>query len=314
MSIDFKVLPLRRLQVRELVRAWHEAVLDVSASAAERAARKLDEQLGLGEILERLPRRVRSLTVVPDDALHGFPFAALPYQDGYLVERFAVSMAYQSTARRLRRRKDTRRRALVAGVDLPVGDLSALPATGRQLRRVVEWLARRGVTATPVVNHGVSRSFLVEEIPRAGLCHLSCHGAFRPEDPDGTGLVLLPQDGQEQILSLRDLLGLRLDGVCHVTLVSCWAADNFIFPGRWIVSLPEILWRRGAASVVGCLWEVEDRSAVQFLRRFYSALDRLPRDQALRHAQIRALRDRRTADPLVWAGFQLYGDPGKLRL
>ena len=66
--------------------------------------------------------------------------------------------------------------------------------------------------------------------------------------------------------------------------------------------------------MVGCLWEVEDHSAGQFLRRFYSALDRLPRDQALRHAQIRALRDRRTADPLVWAGFQLYGDPGKLRL
>jgi hypothetical protein len=314
MSCAFEVVPVRRAQVRGMVRSWHENALGVSPPALARVARNLDEQLGIGPLLRSLPDRVRSLTVVPDDALHGFPFAALPWRDGYLVERFAVSISHQIAPRRLRRPGETRRRALVAGVDLSVGPLPALPGTGRQLRRVSEWLSRRGIPATPVQNHAVSRSFLLEELPRAGLCHLSCHGVFQADDPDATGLVLLPREGTEQLLSLRDLSRLRLQGARHITLVSCWAADNFVLPGRWIVSLPEILWRRGAASVMGCLWEVEDEAALRFLRRFYRALEGLPRDQALRHAQRRALRDPATADPLLWAGFQLYGDPGKLDL
>jgi hypothetical protein len=313
-SLDFKLVPLRRLEVRELVRAWHEAALGVNPAAAGRAVRKLEESLGLGEILERLPPRVRSLTIVPDDALHGFPFAALHYRNGYLVERFALSIAYQSTARSVRRGRETRRRALVAGVDLPIGNLPELPDTGRQLHQVAQWLAHRGVTAATVLNQEVSRSFLLEELSRVGFCHVSCHGVFRPEAPEGTGLVLPQRDGEEQVLSLRDLLGVHLNGTRHITLVSCWAADNFILPGRWIVSLPETLWRRGAGSVMGCLWEVENHFASQFLEDFYLALDRLPRDEALRHAQLCALGNPRTADLLLWAGYQLYGDPGMLRL
>jgi len=314
MSFDFNVLRVPRLQVRELVRSWHEAALGVSPSAIMRVAQKIDEQLRVNEILQALPSRVRSLTVVPDDSLHGFPFAALPWQSGYLVDRFAISISYQSAPRRIRRPSETRHRALVAGIDLPVGSLPGLPGTSRQLRRVIEWLKRRGISSTPLRNGAVSRSLLLEQLPRVSLCHLSCHGIFQPDDPDATGLVLLPLDDKEQLLSFRDLSSLRLEGVRHVTLVSCWAADNFILPGRWIVSLPEILWRRGAASIMGCLWEVEDRAALRFLRRFYWALDKFPRDQALRYAQRCALKDPRTSDPLLWAGYQLYGDPGRLEL
>jgi tetratricopeptide (TPR) repeat protein len=314
MSLDFSVSPLRRPQVRELVKAWHDKALDGPAGAGRQAGQELSDRLGLTAALAALPPRVSSLIIVPDDALHGLPFAALRYQDQYLVERYALSMSYQCRPRKLERRKQRERQVLVAGVDRGTGELPDLPNTGRQLSCVGEWLARRGIPNTPVLNEDASRSVLLERLPRASLCHISCHGVFQPDRPESTGLVLLTRDGGEEVLSLRDLSGLSLSRVRQVTLVSCWAADNYIFPGRWIVSLPEVLWRRGAASVLGCLWEVEDGLAVQFLQDFYSSLDTLPRDQALRRAQTRFLKDQKTSDPLWWAGFQLYGDPGALVL
>jgi CHAT domain-containing protein len=63
-----------------------------------------------------------------------------------------------------------------------------------------------------------------------------------------------------------------------------------------------------------------------FMLKFYSALARLPRVAALREAQLACLSgtlDRRrtaagalvdTRGPTCWAGFNLYGDPGWLRL
>ncbi len=314
MSLDFRVSPLRRLQMRELVKAWHEKTLDGPAGAGRRAGEELSCQLGLTAALAALPPRVSSLIIVPDDALHGLPFAALRYQDQYLVERYSLSMSYQCRPRKLERRKERERQVLVAGVDRGTGELPDLPNMGRQLSCVGEWLARRGIPSTPVLNEDASRSILLKRLPRASLCHISCHGVFQPDRPESTGLVLLTRDGGEEVLSLRDLSGLSLSRVRQVTLVSCWAADNYIFPGRWIVSLPEVLWRQGAASVLGCLWEVEDRRAVPFLQDFYNSLDTFPRDQALRRAQLRFLKDQETSDPLWWAGFQLYGDPGDLVL
>jgi len=316
MFFDFSVSPVLRRQVRDLVREWHEQSIGIGRDAARGAARTaqmLGDRLGVTAALQALPRRIRSLTIVPDDALHGFPFAAIPDRGRYLTQRFALSIAYQGTPRNIDRRGREVPRALIVGVEQAIGDLPRLEGTRRQLRLVIDWLARRGIAAAPVFDEAATRQLLLEQLPQARLCHLSCHGVFRPEQPEATGLVLLGNGGEE-ILSLYDLAGLSLSRVGHVTLVSCWAADNYIFPGRWVVSLPELLWRRGAGSVLGSLWEVEDSFAEQFLRRFYRALDRLPRDRALRFAQRCALRDRGRADPLWWSGFQLYGDPGKLIL
>ena len=95
-----------------------------------------------------------------------------------------------------------------------------------------------------------------------------------------------------------------------------------ILPGRWIISLPETLWRSGAESTLASLWPVDDAVALSFMVRFYDALSRLPRDAALREVQLACLggtlecgpRSIDTRPPFHWAGFNLSGDSGRLRL
>ena len=116
------------------------------------------------------------------------------------------------------------------------------------------------------------------------------------------------------LLTIRDLARVDLTSVDQAVITSCWGADNYVLPGRFVISLPETLWRAGVRTILACLWEVSDEVAGPFIRAFYHHLDAMPRDEALRETQRQcrastlpgcSLND--TSDPFFWAGFQIYG-------
>ena len=85
LSMAFGVSPVTRVQVREWVRAWHEllAQAEEGSHQALQFAEMVGNALQFSELLAALPRRVRALTVVPDDVLHGVPFAAIYNSAGF---------------------------------------------------------------------------------------------------------------------------------------------------------------------------------------------------------------------------------------
>ena len=132
---------------------------------------------------------------------------------------------------------------------------------------------------------------------------------------------MLPGPDKVELLSLRDLLTLDLRGLQLITLSSCWSADNFVLPGRRVVSLPETLMRAGAESVVGSLWPLADEVAFPLMVRFYELMLAGGRAQALRKVQLEMIGRRLEgctvadqASPRHWAGITLFGDGGRLRL
>jgi hypothetical protein len=122
-----------------------------------------------------------------------------------------------------------------------------------------------------------------------------------------------------EILSIRELSKLNLAGLEHATLSSCWSADNFIAPGRIIISLPETLRRAGTASILGALWPIQDSFAVAFMERFHENLEKYPRDKALQKTQLDCIYNKLTVEgkikpenPSHWAAFNLYGTAKRL--
>jgi CHAT domain-containing protein len=151
----------------------------------------------------------------------------------------------------------------------------------------------------------------------AGVVHFLCHCIFQPDRRPETGLLLWPRTIPDGLLSIESLGREHFKNLQHATLVACWGADNFVRPGRRIVSLPQVLQRAGAESVLGCFWPVELSAGSRLASRFYEHARRLPRDKALRQAVLDVITDKNrasdTASPVFWAGFQLHGDPGRLR-
>ncbi len=325
--LDFSVMPLTRVRLREEVRRWHELASGFAeGEAPEKRADertgvvdRLTAELGLQALLDRLPDRVRALTLVPDDALHGFPFAAVRVRDRYMIEEYALNFAFSSLPGR--RRERTVGNALLVGIGRGTDEYPPLPNIRGEMDAVQRWLEDHGVEPLRMDEDSgcpASRESLMAALQESGFFHAACHGRFAPDEPERSGLLLDPASGE--MLTLRDLATLALGGMSHATLSSCWSADSYVLPGRWIVSLPETLCRVGAASVLASLWPLEDQFGRAFQETFYRGLDGLPRDQALRRAQLAAFSGSLpgaegtwTADPVFWAGLQLYGDPGRLR-
>lgn len=344
LTLGFAVSPITRLDLRERVRIWHELVqrshlqrkrdielLDDTTDGETLTAESnaviddLTQVLRIDSAINALSHRVKSLSIVPDDVLHGAPFAALRYGDRYLVERCAVSTGF-TTRQQETRRGPNARKGLVVGVSRGSDGLEELPQVLVEARQVSDWLAKRGLQVETLVDDGASRDTVVEALRHSSIVHFACHGTFEPLQPEESGLVLVPTIGRRERLTVRALAGIDLTACRHVTLSSCWSADNFIIPGRWIISLPETLWRSGVDSVLGSLWAVDDDVAAEFTSRFYSALERVSRDEALREVQLASIageldckrevgnRPIDTSAPVFWAGFSLYGSRDHLKV
>jgi len=359
LSLRFSVREIARNRLRELVQRWH---LNISPEGShhlldqtlhrnlipvekieapqkrveemEAIASELAAALSSPDLLKSLPHRIKALTIAPDDSLHGFPFAALRHQGAYLIERVALSLAFETNPRESD--SDPRASGEALLVAAPEGEFHAeiagqtfwikrLPNTLKELNRMEEWFKPKcGINIRRLDNKSAvaSKDAVLEHLPSAVFFHIACHGFSNPERPDQSCLVLTPEPEQVELLTLREMSGLSLNKLRHVTLSSCWAADNFVLPGRWIISLPETLWRAGAHSVLGCLWPVKDDVAADFMDIFYKNLDHYPRDRALQLTQREFIEkgksssdDSRNIESLAnWAGYNLYGDHRAINL
>jgi len=312
-----------------ICRQWAEIDCEL-----EKTSHQLTELLRLPEMLSRLPQRVRALTIVPDDSLHGFPFATIRHEGEYLIKRYALTLAFEASGHNSPARGAISRAALAVGVSegctvgLPPDNrpIPALPGALQELNHIAHWLEERQLTvyrfddSTPA-SPRARKAALLARLPHADLFHIACHGVSQPGAPAQSGLLLLPQPGQPEILSLRELTELNLSGLQHATLSSCWSANQFTLPGRWVIGLPEALWRAGARSILGCLWVVHDEMAIAGMKQFYHYLANYPRDEALQRVQLDCLRQalpdcqvENQASPYYWAGYSLYGNYKPLRL
>jgi CHAT domain-containing protein len=326
-DLSCQTAPLTRVGVRNLVSAWHEAATARKEREASRVAAELSAELRLDDLLKNLPARVTRMTVAADDSLHGFPFAALPIDGKPLIDRFALTMALehlpspQPTSPRLRSApvlpvgvsRGTSGPLPLPGTDLSVW-LRELPGVAREMRYLREWLGPKSAQVIVMEQEEATKSAVRDALNRAGLFHAACHGVFVPDNPAASGLALLPDVPDPasgaptmtlQTLTLAELSQQRLPNLQHATLSSCWGADSYALPGRWIVSLPEVLLRAGARSVLSNLWRVDDATVVSFVKAFYDRLAEHPRDRAVQLAQRRLRSD--NPSPLEWAGYQLYG-------
>lgn len=91
----FLVTKCTRVRVRQLVANWHQMVPQSRPDQASRLANTLTKELEVERLLGNLPERVRNLTIIPDDALHGFPFSVLKVRGRYLSERSCLSVGFQ---------------------------------------------------------------------------------------------------------------------------------------------------------------------------------------------------------------------------
>jgi len=145
------------------------------------------------------------------------------------------------------------------------------------------------------------------------IVHFATHGVLNTRRPELSGVVLslLDRAGHKQdgFLRLHDVYNLKL-AADLVVLSGCQTALGKDLGGEGLVGLTRGFMYAGARRVVASLWQVDDESTAELMKRFYRAMlkDGRPPSEALRVAQLEMSRDRRWAAPFYWAGFVLQGE------
>jgi CHAT domain-containing protein len=147
------------------------------------------------------------------------------------------------------------------------------------------------------------------------VVHLATHGYFNKLNPLLSRLELEPGGGDDGRLEVHEVLGLRVPAdlitlsACETALGSGYFSE--VPAGDDFVGLTRAFLFAGSASVLASLWEVNDRSTLEFMEVFYSQLQERGRAAALATAQRQMLHaGGRYAHPYFWVPFTLVGDMG----
>jgi CHAT domain-containing protein/tetratricopeptide (TPR) repeat protein len=145
------------------------------------------------------------------------------------------------------------------------------------------------------------------------VLHFATHSLLNNEHPELSGVVLSlvdraghPQNG---ILRLYDIYNLRLESDL-VVLSACRTALGEEIKSEGLIGLTRGFFYAGAPRVVATLWEIDDRTTAEVMRRFYQfMMERNQRPaEALRAAQVAMWKTNGWASPYYWAAFTIQGE------
>ncbi|HEX6903093.1 MAG TPA: CHAT domain-containing protein [Thermoanaerobaculia bacterium] len=228
-------LPPQR-EIESLVRQLHEELSTLEAGAARRKdAEEALSRILLGPVKSDLARS-RRLVVVPDGALHIFPFAVLPSPDSgrLLLEQLEISYVPSATTLAVQRRRLERRAPAakwaavladpvfapddprladpsvtrladagkpterVAPKEAPLANLERLPATRSEAQDMAA-LAPAGQKVWTALGLDANRdAVLAGELRDYRVVHFATHGLANTLNPELSGLVLSMVDASRQ--------------------------------------------------------------------------------------------------------------------
>jgi len=309
--LDTNVIPLRRQDLDNKVELLRNLISQRNDDRWKKPAASLSEFL-LGPLNDGVAQNIRHLYLVPHGTLNYLPFALLPRESeerGRLIESF--TLAYLPTAAALLDRQ--------AGDTDSVGILAMAPQRSRlqhapaEARTVGELFSTQ---SRALVGASATESVFKQQASRYRMLHLATHGYFNKLNPMLSGLELESDESNDGLLELHEILGMELEADL-VTLSACQTAlgsGHFaeIPAGDDFVGLTRAFLYAGSTSVMATLWEVDDASTLELMKRFYGGLAKAPAGEdmaaALALAQRALLSSTNYSHPYYWAPFVLVGE------
>jgi tetratricopeptide (TPR) repeat protein len=274
---------------------FHLAKFDQQGVVAEDLVLKAT-RANLGQLAEHLIAPVAEnlegdrLVIAPDGILHQVPFHALPWGDGWLVDRFEVVYTPSAAVYGFGRDKPTNTVGPACLVGLPDG-------ASRQVEREVATVARSLGTEHIFLGEQASLARLRGLAKDARILHLTTEIGPHEEQPLLTAMRLADN-------WLRTEEVYRLETAAEVVVLSagdCGSPDSILALTRGILYA-------GARALLMNRWPVVDPVPAEFLDRFYYHWQERG-DAATAAKEAMAEIRRHHPHPYYWASYFLAGRP-----
>ena len=303
-SVDQKTLT-------RTVISFRKHLQDSSHQSFTGTGKKLHNWIIAG-LQERLQgESIKTLVIVPDEALSLIPFAALYDGEKFLIENYAIvtTPSLQLTDPQPAPRENFE--ALLVGLSVERSDgdnhFPPLPNVPEELDTIGKILQGN---SEQLLNQAYEKKALTDAIIQNNyrIIHMATHGEFGP-DPNQT--FLLTYDGKLYLNQFGNLLKLGLFSDKPIELLTLSACNTGVGDVRAAFGLAGIALESGARSAVATLWSVYDEATMfvmtEFYRQFQSRPD-LNKAQALQAAQLSLINQPQYRHPAYWSPFLFIGN------
>ena len=274
---------------------------------------------------------IDNLVFIADQGLRSLPLAALHNGQGFILERYSVSLMPSISLTQTRHDDLAAVQVLAAGAaEFPGQGQTDLPAVPVE----VDAIAGQLWPGRSVLN----QQFSIENLKRTqtepfGLIHLATHADFRSGPPENSYIQLW--DRRVPPGALREL-GLADEPT--VELLTLSACRTALGDREAELGFAGLAVQTGAKSALGSLWSVNDEGTMGLMTSFYEQLKQAPiKAEALRQAQLAMIRgdvrledaalvtpggrfplpaalakqlgDRGLSHPYYWSAFTMVGSP-----
>lgn len=252
----------------------------------------------MSQIVNIVPRDTH-VTLIPVGRLSLLPFHAAWVKDSRKAcgRRYALDdivISYAPNAQSLVAAHALAKRVAgeaCLGIDDP-GEKCSLSNSHREVKTICSLFRR----STLLRREKATKDAVLRELNQHQVADFSCHGKADLQEPLKSKLIM----ANNQSITLKDLIMLRLNGLRLVTLSACESGMSGTTLPDEFLNLPGGFLEANAAGIVSSLWGVAERSTMLLMIRFYELWkgeDKRTPAQALREAQ-QWVRDAPAADKL----------------
>lgn len=247
---------------------------------------------------------IETLVFVPDGFLRNIPMAILHDGQGYLLERYSLTLTPSMQLLNSRPLASDSLTILTAGLTTARQGFSPLPGVEQEINKIKQLVSAKVLIDDQFTKDRITKK---SENNEFSIIHLATHGQFSASADD---TFLLTWNDRINVRDLGELFqsSQRRDAPIELLVLSaCQTAQG---DRRAALGMAGVAIESGARSTVASLWNVQDTSTSILMGEFYQRLidDQQPRGQALRDAQLTLMHNPSYHHPYYWAPFVMIGN------
>jgi CHAT domain-containing protein len=295
------VVPVAGETLTTSVRAFRLALEERGRTTYLAHARQLYDWLIRPVDAELQSAGITTLVFVPDGPLRTIPMAPLYDGSRFLIVKYALAIVPGLTLTDARPINRGRVKLLSAGLSDSVQGFPPLPNVARELSAIQRLFG--GVSLlnkqfnVPNVEHRLNEQPFT-------ILHIASHGTVQK---DVRQSFILAYDDKITMDRLAELVGVMQYREAPLELLTLSACETAAGDDRAALGLAGVAIKAGARSALATLWPVDDAATSELVEEFYTQLQdpTLSKATALRHAQLKILRNPERAHPSFWAPYLL---------
>jgi CHAT domain-containing protein len=286
-----------------------------------------------------------TVVYVPDGPLRQVPFSALLKDKKFVIEDYTVVTLPGLTLKNKGIEKTQQARVLIAALSKPDGaSIDELMQSSIEgvlgERGIVDTSEVAGATtenppqkvtreqlveklSLPSINDEVSelqknrvnttllnQAFTYGGIKQSvssddySIIHIASHGYFGKNADES---FVMTYDRNLKLGDFQSLLSTDKVKKAPIDLITLSACQTAAGDDRALLGFSGMAIKTNALSAIGTLWSVNDEATATLMKAFYADLNRFPKAQALRQAQLTLLGDKELKHPHYWSPFIMVG-------